>query len=316
MKENREYPGQSGESFMGKVRIVTPIGNDCLLAECTNQISAFDVVLKTQIPLKGAILNLMAYYNMEATEDIVPNCLIAVTHPRFSLWRKTTPFPLEMVIRGYLVGSAWRDYKDGKRIICGITLPDNMVENQKFSTPIITPTTKAEKGKHDENISKEEIIRQGLVSAFDYEKLESYTYALFKRGTELAENNGLILVDTKYEFGKDNEKTIRLIDEVHTPDSSRYFYKDDYEKSFSEGLPPRQLSKEFVREWLIECGFQGRTGDIEPEFTEEIIESITKRYVELYQHFNLIMKDLPSLEEDLIDPYDEICESLLGFQLC
>lgn len=316
MEERKFYPGQTEESFFGKVRIVSTVG-DVLVAECTNNISAFDVVLPIQIPMKGAILNLMAYYNMVKTDDIVPNCLISVPHPRISLWKKTTPFLVEMVIRGYLVGNAWKKYKEGERTICGISIPDGMVENQKFPEPIITPTTKAPKGEHDEDISKEEIISRGLVSAEDYELLEKYTRDLFKRGTELADENGLILVDTKYEFGKDKGGTIFLIDEVHTPDSSRYFYKDGYEKNFADGVPPKQLSKEFVRIWLKECGFQGRDGDIMPEFTSEFIRSITSRYVELYAQFGFPLQDLPSMgEEEDLDLYKVVCDALYKCGAC
>ena len=312
MKERKFYPGQKGESYGGKVRIMSPIGIDFLAVETTNHISAFDVVLPVEIPYKGAILNLIAAYNMKTTRDIVPNCLMGVPHPRVSLWERATPFKVEMVIRGYLVGSAWREYKDGKRTICGVAMPDGMVENQKFPEPIITPTTKAEKG-HDENISKEEIISQGLVSKKDYEQIEKFTYALFERGTENATRNGLILVDTKYEFGKTNDGNIILIDEIHTPDSSRYFYLEGYEEKFANGEKQRQLSKEFVREWLMERGFKGEPGQVPPEFPPEFIESITERYKELYLKLGLDPNDLPPLDDDS-DLYEKTSEAILEIQ--
>jgi phosphoribosylaminoimidazole-succinocarboxamide synthase len=247
----------------------------------SDRISAFDVVLPKGIPFKGQVLNQIAAKFLDATADIVPNWKLATPDPMVTVGRKCEPFKVEMVIRGYLAGSSWREYKAGSRTLCGVALPEGMVENQKFPTPIITPTTKADEG-HDENISKEEIISQGLVSKEDYEQLEKYTYALFQRGTEIAAKQGLILVDTKYEFGKVGDK-IYLIDEIHTPDSSRYFYADGYEERLKNGEKQRQLSKEFVREWLMENGFQGKEGQQVPEMTEEFIAQVSERYIELYE---------------------------------
>jgi len=265
----------------GKVRDIYEIGNDHFLLIVSDRISAFDVVLPRPIPYKGEILNLIAAKSMKQTEDIVPNWLIDVPDPAASIGIKCKPFAVEMVIRGYLVGHAWREYLSGKRSICGIPLPEGMVENQKFDNPIITPTTKAIEG-HDEDISREFIIDNGLVSEEHYVQLEKYTYKLFERGTKLAAQRGLILVDTKYEFGLRDGK-IYLIDEVHTPDSSRYFYAKDYEINFSKGLKQKQLSKEFVREWLMEKGFQGREGDIMPDINDEVVEMVMNRYIELYE---------------------------------
>jgi len=311
MKETGRYPGQSGETYGGKIRRMTPINDDILVVETTNHISAFDVVLAEEIPLKGAILNLIAAKNMRATAHIVPNCLLSVPHPRVSIWEKAIPFKVEMVIRGYLVGSAWRLYKNGERTICGLTLPDGMKENQKFPKPIITPTTKAEHG-HDENISREEIISQGLVSKEDYEQIEKFTYYLFNYGTTLAARNGLILVDTKYEFGKTSDGDIVLIDEVHTPDSSRYFYSEGYQERFVKGEPQRQLSKEFVREWLMECGFKGEPGQVPPELSHEFIKSITERYKELYLQLGMDPNDLPE-EDKEPDVYESVFSALQDF---
>jgi phosphoribosylaminoimidazole-succinocarboxamide synthase len=317
MKETGRYPGQSGETYGGKIRRMTPVYDDMLVVETTDHISAFDVVLAEKIPLKGAILNLIAAKNMKATAHIVPNCLLSVPHPRVSIWEKAIPFKVEMVIRGYLVGSSWRLYKNGERTICGLTLPDGMKENQKFPKPIITPTTKAEHG-HDENISKEEIIAQGLVSKEDYEQIERFTYSLFEYGTIMAARNGLILVDTKYEFGKTLEKNekgkedILLIDEIHTPDSSRYFYFEGYEERFIKGEPQRQLSKEFVREWLMECGFKGEPGQVPPKLSHEFIKSITERYKELYLQLGMDPCDLPD-EDKEPDVYESVCFALHDF---
>ena len=248
----------------------------------SDRISAFDVILPKGIPYKGQVLNQIAAKFLDATADIVPNWKLATPDPMVTIGVRCEPFKVEMVIRGYLTGSAWRAYKSGERNLCGIQLPEGMKENQKFPTPIITPTTKADEG-HDENISKEEIIAQGLVSKSDYEQLEKYTQALFLRGTEIAAEKGLILVDTKYEFGKKDGKII-LIDEIHTPDSSRYFYAEGYEERFVKGEEQRQLSKEFVRQWLIQNGFQGKTGQKIPEMTEEYCNSVAERYIELYEH--------------------------------
>ena len=269
--------------YHGKVRDVYSIGDDVLVMVATDRISAFDVILPKGIPFKGQVLNQIAKTFFEATKDICPNWLLATPDPMVSVGVRCEGFPVEMIVRGYLCGSAWRAYKSGVREICGVKLPEGMKENQKFPTPIITPTTKAEIGKHDEDISKEEIIAQGLVSAEDYAVLEKYTLALFQRGTEIAAKRGLILVDTKYEFGKHDGK-IYLMDEIHTPDSSRYFYADGYEEKFKNGEPQKQLSKEFVREWLMDNGFQGKAGQQIPEMTDAIVESISNRYIELYEN--------------------------------
>lgn len=275
------FPGQKSV-YHGKVRDVYNINDDLLVMVATDRISAFDVILPKGIPFKGQMLNQIASKFLDATADIVPNWKIATPDPMVTVGLKCEGFRVEMIIRGYLTGSAWREYKAGCRSLCGVTLPEGMKENQKFPTPIITPTTKAEAG-HDENISKEEIIAQGLVSKEDYELMEQYTYALFERGTKIAAEKGLILVDTKYEFGKKDGK-VYLIDEIHTPDSSRYFYADGYEEKFEKGEPQKQLSKEFVRQWLIEHDFMGKPGQQVPEMTEEYVNSVFERYIELYEH--------------------------------
>ena len=276
-----DFPKQSGK-YVGKVRDVYTIDDKYLVMVATDRISAFDVILPKGIPFKGQMLNQIASKFLDATADIVPNWKIATPDPMVTVGLKCEGFRVEMIIRGYLTGSAWREYKAGCRSLCGVTLPEGMKENQKFPTPIITPTTKAEAG-HDENISKEEIIAQGLVSKEDYELMEQYTYALFERGTKIAAEKGLILVDTKYEFGKKDGK-VYLIDEIHTPDSSRYFYADGYEEKFEKGEPQKQLSKEFVRQWLIEHDFMGKPGQQVPEMTEEYVNSVSERYIELYEH--------------------------------
>ena len=281
VKTNFKFPGQKDE-YVGKVRDVYNINDEYLVMLVSDRISAIDVVLPKGIPYKGQILNQIAAKFLDATSDIVPNWKIATPDPMVTVGHKCEPFKVEMVIRGYLAGSAWREYKAGKRTLCGLPLPEGMVENQKFPTPLITPTTKAMEG-HDENISKEEIISSGLISKEDYETIEKYTLALFQRGTEIAAKMGLILVDTKYEFGKKDGK-IYLIDEIHTPDSSRYFYADGYEERLAKGERQRQLSKEFVREWLMENGFQGKEGKTIPEMTPEVVANITNRYIELYEH--------------------------------
>ncbi len=281
VKTDFNFPGQKGV-YHGKVRDVYNINDELLVMVASDRISAFDVILPKGIPYKGQVLNQIAAKFLDATADIVPNWKIATPDPMVTIGVRCEPFKVEMVIRGYLTGSAWRAYKSGERNLCGIQLPEGMKENQKFPTPIITPTTKADEG-HDENISKEEIIAQGLVSKSDYEQLEKYTQALFLRGTEIAAEKGLILVDTKYEFGKKDGKII-LIDEIHTPDSSRYFYAEGYEERFVKGKEQRQLSKEFVRQWLIQNGFQGKTGQKIPEMTEEYCNSVAERYIELYEH--------------------------------
>lgn len=281
VKTDFNFPGQKGV-YHGKVRDVYNINDELLVMVASDRISAFDVILLKGIPYKGQVLNQIAAKFLDATADIVPNWKLATPDPMVTIGVRCEPFKVEMVIRGYLTGSAWRAYKSGERNLCGIQLPEGMKENQKFPTPIITPTTKADEG-HDENISKEEIIAQGLVSKSDYEQLEKYTQALFLRGTEIAAEKGLILVDTKYEFGKKDGKII-LIDEIHTPDSSRYFYAEGYEERFVKGEEQRQLSKEFVRQWLIQNGFQGKTGQKIPEMTEEYCNSVAERYIELYEH--------------------------------
>lgn len=280
VKTDFNFPKQESV-YHGKVRDVYFLENDLLVMIATDRISAFDVILPQGIPYKGQVLNQIAAKFLDATADILPNWKIATPDPMVTVGYKCQPYKVEMVIRGYLTGSAWRDYKAGARTLCGIQLPEGMVENQKFPAPIITPTTKADEG-HDENISKEEIIAQGLVSKEEYEQLEKYTYALFQRGTEIAAQKGLILVDTKYEFGNRNGQ-IYLIDEIHTPDSSRYFYADTYDELFKAGAEQRQLSKEFVRKWLMENGFQGKEGQTVPEMTEEYCESVSQRYIELYE---------------------------------
>ena len=280
VKTDFQFPGQKS-LYIGKVRDVYNIDDKYLVMVVSDRISAFDVVLPKGVPYKGQVLNQIAEKFLDATSDIVPNWKIASPDPMVTVGHMCEPFKVEMVIRGYLTGSSWRSYKAGERTLCGIPLPDGMKENQKFPTPLITPTTKADEG-HDENISKEEIIAQGLVSREDYELLEKYTMALFRRGTEMAAEKGLILVDTKYEFGKKDGK-IYLIDEIHTPDSSRYFYAEGYEERFRKGEKQKQLSKEFVREWLMENGFQGQTGQKVPEMTPAVVEGITERYVELYE---------------------------------
>ena len=267
--------------YVGKVRDVYDLG-EYLMMVVTDRVSAFDVVLPEGIPYKGQILNQIAAKFLDATSDILPNWKIAVPDPMVTIGHRCDPFKVEMVIRGYLTGHAWREYRDGKRSLCGVPLPEGMVENQKFPQPIITPTTKASEG-HDEDISKEEIIASGLVDRDDYEQIEKYTYALFQRGTEIAARQGLILVDTKYEFGK-KDGVIYLMDEIHTPDSSRYFYLDGYEERQARGERQKQLSKEFVREWLMAGGFQGKEGQKVPEMTPEIVNGITDRYIELYEH--------------------------------
>lgn len=281
VKTDFNFPGQKSV-YHGKVRDVYNINDDLMVMVATDRISAFDVILPKGIPFKGQVLNQIAASFLDATSDIVPNWKLAVPDPMVTVGLKCEGFRVEMIIRGYLTGSAWREYQAGCRELCGVKLPDGMKENQKFPEPIITPTTKAEAG-HDENISKEEIIKQGIVDREDYEIMEQYTRALFKRGSEIAASKGLILVDTKYEFGKRDGK-VYLIDEIHTPDSSRYFYAEGYEERFEKGEPQRQLSKEFVRQWLIDHGFMGKKGQQVPEMTDEYCESVSARYIELYEH--------------------------------
>lgn len=279
---NFSFKGQTNV-YHGKVRDVYSINNDTLIMVATDRISAFDVVLPKGIPFKGQMLNQIAAKFLDETADIVPNWKISTPDPMVTVGYRCEGYPVEMIVRGYLCGSAWRAYKSGVREICGVKIPEGMKENQKFPTPIITPTTKAEIGMHDEDISKEEIIKQNLISAAEYELLEKYTLALFARGTEIAAKRGLILVDTKYEFGKCKGK-IYLMDEIHTPDSSRYFYAEGYQERFEKGEAQKQLSKEFVREWLMDNGFQGKAGQKVPEMTAEIVKSISDRYLELFEH--------------------------------
>ena len=275
------FPDQTNV-YHGKVRDVYFLGDDLLCMVATDRISAFDVILPKGIPFKGQILNQIAAKFLNATRDIVPNWLLDTPDPMVSVGYKCQGYPVEMIVRGYLCGSAWRAYKSGAREICGVKLPDGMRENEKFSTPIITPTTKAEIGTHDEDISREQILARGLVPENEYKQIEHYALALFARGQEIAKQHGLILVDTKYEFGNFNGQ-VMLMDEVHTPDSSRYFYADGYEERFANGEPQRQLSKEFVREWLMDNGFQGKEGQQVPEMTTAIVNDITNRYIELYE---------------------------------
>lgn len=275
-----EFKGQKSV-YHGKVRDVYNINDELMVMVATDRISAFDVILPKGIPFKGQVLNQIAAKFLDATADICPNWKLATPDPMVTVGLKCEGFKVEMIIRGYLTGSAWREYKDGCRELCGVKLPEGMKENQKFPEPIITPTTKADEG-HDENISKEEIISRGIVSKEDYELMEKYTRALFARGTEIAASKGLILVDTKYEFGKKDGK-VYLIDEIHTPDSSRYFYAEGYKEKFEKGEAQKQLSKEFVRQWLIEHNFMGKEGQQVPEMTESYVDSVSDRYIELYQ---------------------------------
>jgi phosphoribosylaminoimidazole-succinocarboxamide synthase len=279
-KTEFSFPGQVS-LYKGKVRDVYNINNDFLVMVVSDRISAFDVVLPKGIPYKGQVLNQIAEKFLDATSDIVPNWKIASPDPNVTVGHMCEPYKVEMVIRGYLTGHAWREYKSGKRSICGIPMPDGMVENQKFPEPLLTPTTKASEG-HDEDISREEIIAQGLVDKAEYEMIEDYTRKLFQRGTEMAAEMGLILVDTKYEFGKKDGK-IYLIDEIHTPDSSRYFYLNGYEERLAKGEQQKQLSKEFVRQWLIENGFQGKEGQTVPFMSDEFVASVSDRYIELFE---------------------------------
>lgn len=281
VKTDFNFPGQKSV-YHGKVRDVYNIDDELLVMVASDRISAFDVILPEGIPYKGQVLNQIAAKFLDATADIVPNWKMATPDPMVTVGVRCEPFKVEMVVRGYLTGHAWREYRDGKRSICGEPMPEGMRENEKFPHPIITPTTKADEG-HDEDISKADIIARGIVSKEDYEQLEKYTLALYQRGCEMAAEKGLILVDTKYEFGKKDGKII-LIDEIHTPDSSRYFYAEGYEERLARGEEQRQLSKEFVRQWLIANGFQGKEGEVVPEMTPEYCDSVTDRYVELYEN--------------------------------
>ena len=293
-----EFPFKGQKSvYHGKVRDVYNINDDLMVMVATDRISAFDVILPKGIPYKGQVLNQIAAKFLDATSDICPNWKLATPDPMVTVGLKCEGFRVEMIIRGILTGSAWRDYKNGCREICGVKLPDGMRENERFPEPIITPTTKADEG-HDLNISKEEIIAQGIVSAEDYAVMEDYTRRLFTRGQEIAQKQGLILVDTKYEFGKRDGK-VYLIDEIHTPDSSRYFYADGYEAKFAKGEPQKQLSKEFVRQWLIEHNFMNEPGQVMPEITDEYAESVSDRYIELYEHITGEKFQKAAYSEDL-----------------
>jgi len=280
---NFNFPNQKSV-YHGKVREVYNINDDLLVMVATDRLSAFDVVMPKGIPYKGQILNQIATKFMKLTQDIVPNWLVATPDPNVAIGHLCAPFKVEMVIRGYVSGHAAREYALGKRILCGVTMPEGLKENDKFPTPIITPSTKADNGEHDEDISREDILAKEIVSEEDYLVLEKYTRALFQRGTEIAAGRGLILVDTKYEFGKTKDGKIVLIDEIHTPDSSRYFYADGYQERQNKGEEQKQLSKEFVRRWLIENGFQGKEGQLIPEMTDEYISTVSERYIELYEN--------------------------------
>ena len=298
IKTDFNFPGQT-DVYKGKVRDVYTLKNNKLVIVATDRLSAFDVVMPKGIPYKGQILNQIATKMMEATRDLVPNWLEATPDPNVAVGQACEPFKIEMVIRGYLAGHAAREYKAGKRLLCGVEMPNGMKENDKFPEPIITPATKAEQGDHDEDISKEEILKRAIVSKEDYEILEKYTRDLFKCGTEIAAKRGLILVDTKYEFGKNADGEIVLIDEIHTPDSSRYFYADGYRERQDKNEPQKQLSKEFVRQWLIENNFQGKEGQILPEMSDEYIESVSERYIELYENITgetFVKSDISNIE--------------------
>ena len=306
LKTEFNLPGQTN-LYKGKVRDVYSVG-DTLVMIASDRISAFDHVLPEGIPYKGQVLSQIAAKFLDATADIVPNWLEATPDPSVSVGKRCEPFKVEMVIRGYLTGHAWREYRSGKRTLCGVSIPDGMVENQKFEEPILTPTTKADVG-HDEDISREEILAQGLVSEADYILLEKYTRELFQRGIEMAAEKGLILVDTKYEFGKDANGVITLIDEIHTPDSSRYFYIEGYEEKLAAGEQQKQLSKEFVRQWLIENGFQGKDGQEIPHMSEEFCTSVSERYIELFEH---ITGD-KFVKEDVSDVMNRVESNILNY---
>ena len=305
---NFKFPGQKS-IYKGKVREVYALENDILIMVATDRLSAFDVVMPKGIPYKGQILNQIATKMMAATQDIVPNWLIATPDPNVAIGHTCEPFMVEMVIRGYLSGHAAREYKLGKRILCGVSMPEGMRENDSFPEPIITPATKAEKGDHDEDISRENILKRGIVSEADYIILEKYTRALFQRGTEIAADRGLILVDTKYEFGKTKDGEIVLIDEIHTPDSSRYFYAEGYQGRQDRGEEQKQLSKEFVRQWLISNDFQGLEGQTVPEMTDAYIETVSKRYIELYENIT----GEPFIKADISNIQKRIEKNVLGY---
>ncbi len=306
IKETRfDLPGQE-KFYKGKVRDVYYCGENLIMVT-SDRISAFDVVLPRAIPFKGQVLNQIAQRSLKATEDIVPNWIQGVPDPNVAIGLKCEPYPIEMVVRGYLAGHAWRTYRDGKRVLCGVALPEGLSENDKLPTPIITPTTKASEG-HDEDISREEILMQGIISEEDYKQLEEYTLALYNRGTEIAAKQGLILVDTKYEFGNHNNRIV-LMDEIHTPDSSRYFYADTYKELQDKGEPQRQLSKEFVRQWLIENNFQGKDGQQIPEMTDDKLKEISGRYIELYE--NIMGEKFEPRSTDNIE--DDIYKNIIDY---
>lgn len=303
-----QFPGQKSV-YRGKVREVYNINDELLIMIATDRLSAFDVVMPKGIPYKGQILNQIATRFMQLTADIVPNWLIATPDPNVAVGHLCQPFKVEMVIRGYLSGHAAREYAAGKRTLCGVTMPEGLQENDKFPVPIITPTTKADNGSHDEDISRESILEKGIVSEDDYVILEQYTRALYERGTAIAAGRGLILVDTKYEFGKTKDGKIVLIDEIHTPDSSRYFYADGYQERQNKGEEQKQLSKEFVRRWLMENGFQGKEGQPIPDMSEEYIQSVSERYIELYE--NIIGE--PFVKADISNIHQRIERHVLEF---
>jgi phosphoribosylaminoimidazole-succinocarboxamide synthase len=305
---NFNFPNQKSV-YHGKVREVYNINNELLVMVATDRLSAFDVVMPKGIPYKGQILNQIATKFMELTKDIVPNWLIATPDPNVAIGHLCDPFKVEMVIRGYVSGHAAREYAAGKRTLCGVTMPEGLKENDKFPTPIITPSTKADNGEHDEDISREAILEKGIVSEEDYLVLEKYTRALFQRGTEIAASRGLILVDTKYEFGKTKDGKIVLIDEIHTPDSSRYFYADGYQERQNNGEEQKQLSKEFVRRWLIENGFQGKEGQTIPNMTDEYIQTVSDRYIELFE--NIIGEEF--IKADISDINSRIEKNVLDY---
>jgi len=305
---NFNFPNQKSV-YHGKVREVYNINNELLVMVATDRLSAFDVVMPKGIPYKGQILNQIATKFMELTQDIVPNWLIATPDPNVAIGHLCEPFKVEMVIRGYVSGHAAREYAAGKRTLCGVTMPEGLKENDKFPTPIITPSTKADNGEHDEDISREDILSKGIVSEEDYLVLEKYTRALFQRGTEIAASRGLILVDTKYEFGKTKDGKIVLIDEIHTPDSSRYFYADGYQERQNNGEEQKQLSKEFVRRWLIENGFQGKEGQTIPNMTNQYIQTVSDRYIELFE--NIIGEEF--IKADISDINSRIEKNVLDY---
>jgi phosphoribosylaminoimidazole-succinocarboxamide synthase len=313
MQTDFHFTGQQ-DVYRGKVREVYTLANDVLVMIATDRISAFDVVMPKGIPSKGQILNQIATKMMAETEDLVPNWLMATPHPNVAIGKACEPFKVEMVIRAYMAGHAAREYKAGKRMLCGVPMPEGLKENDRFPEPIITPATKAEQGEHDEDISREDILARGIVSEEDYEVLEKYTRALFERGTELAAKRGLLLVDTKYEFGKTADGEIVLIDEIHTPDSSRYFYADGYEERQAKGEAQKQLSKEFVRQWLISNGFQGLEGQSVPEMSEEYVESVSQRYIELYEAITGITFEKGKIQRSLTDDITKAVEDWIAKQ--